>query len=328
MERQQKEILKRMSLLKFKFIDKDEYLNRIEEFQSLFKDCFNRDITKEFLIWRYINNPLDEMFVNVAIENNKVIANYSVSPFRLSINGKLEKAALSMTTMTHPDFRGRGLFTELASGLYEKLEKSNYGAVIGFPNNNSHFTFVSKLNWQNIYEIPTMKLELSKSRVFNSDSKFHIINDKDFLLDYFKVISNNKKIKVYKSLAYLKWRYRDNPVNKYDNYVIAKSGEVLSSIIVKSFNNCEIDIVEINSLDNSYTKQLITYIIRNARNENVKYINMWCPLNDEIHLTAEKLGFLNHEPISYFGVKNFKIALANITDYNNWHIQMGDSDVY
>lgn len=315
--------------MEFKFIDKEEYIKRIGEFQKLFKDCFNREITREFLIWRYINNPINEMFVNVALENNKVIANYSVSPFKLSINGSIEKAALSMTTMTHPNFRKRGIFIKLAGELYEKMEKSNYKVVIGFPNNNSHIIFVNKLRWKNIYEIPTMKLDLLKLKDFNIYNNFNIINDKDFSLNYSKLISgNNNKIKLYKNLEYLKWRYRDSPINKYDNYALVKNGDVVSSIVIKKFNHYEIDIVDINSLNDFYTKELLSLIIRKGKNENIKNINMWCQLDDSMHSIAENIGFSNHEPISYFGIRTLKEQSGYISDYSNWHIQMGDSDVY
>ncbi len=38
--------------MKFEFINKNEYLQRIQEFQELFMYCFNKEVSKEFLIWR------------------------------------------------------------------------------------------------------------------------------------------------------------------------------------------------------------------------------------------------------------------------------------
>lgn len=115
--------------MEFKFIDKNEYLKRISEFQKLFRSCFNREIPEKFLKWRYIDNPMKNMLVNTALENNKIIANYSVSPCKICINGNIEKAALSMTTMTHPNFRGKGLFPKLAKGLYERMEEDRKSVV-------------------------------------------------------------------------------------------------------------------------------------------------------------------------------------------------------
>ncbi|WP_271810116.1 GNAT family N-acetyltransferase [Clostridium beijerinckii] len=315
--------------MKFEFINKREYLQRIQEFQELFMYCFNKDVSKEFLIWRYIKNPLDDLLINVALDNNKIVANYSVSPYTIYIDGKLEKAALSMTTMTHPDYRGKGLFPKLATDLYKKMEEDNYIAVTGFPNNNSHSIFVEKLNWNNIYEIPTMKLDLSKINKSNIPISISVVNDSNFSFNYSKLINNKKnKIKVYKDLNYLKWRFKDNPANKYANYVILENNYVVSSIITKSFNNNETDIVEVNSLDDFYSKKLLEYIIDIDKGNGKKYINMWCHLNSNTHGMAEKIGFVNTEPISYFGVRCIKGNINGLRNYNNWDIQMGDSDVY
>lgn len=315
--------------MKFEFINKNEYLRRIQEFQELFMYCFNKEVSKEFLIWRYIKNPLDELLINVALDNNKIVANYSVSPYTIYIDGKLEKAALSMTTMTHPDYRGKGLFPKLATDLYKRMEEYNYIAVTGFPNNNSHSIFVEKLNWNNIYEIPTMKLDLSRINKSNSLICISVVNDNNFSLDYSKLINNKKnKIKVYKDLNYLKWRFKDNPANKYVNYVILENNYVVSSIITKSFSKSESDIVEVNSLDDFSSKRLLEYIIDIEKGNGKKYINMWCHLNSTTHGMVEKIGFVNTEPISYFGVRYIKSNISNLSNYNNWDIQMGDSDIY
>lgn len=316
--------------MEFKFIDKIEYLERISEFQKLFMDSFNRKISKEFLKWRYVDNPMEDILAHVAIENGKMIANYSASPCKIYINGKIEKAALSMTTMTHPNFRGKGLFPKLANGLYELMENRGYKAIVGFPNNNSHLTFIKRLNWKDIYEIPTMKLDLFKIKDFTSCNNLKIVKDDNFLLDYSKLINNNNdKVKIHKDVEYLRWRFKENPVNKYDNYVLVENENVIASIISKKFNNCEVDIVEINSLENYYTEEILKYIIQKEKsNSKNKYINMWCQLNHSLHLIVEKIGFVNCEPISYFGVRNINENSINLSTYNNWHIQMGDSDVY
>lgn len=315
--------------MEVKFLDKKDYLIRISEFQELFTYCFNKEISKEFLIWRYINNPIDDMLVNVALENNRIIANYSVSPCKVYINGNIEKAALSMTTMTHPNYRGKGLFPKLANELYEEMKKNHYKIIIGFPNNNSHSVFVNRLDWKDIYEIPTMKLDLERVNYCNEYRNFKIINDNNFLLDYSKLINKtNEKIKIYKDLEYLRWRFKDNPINKYNNYVLTENQSVVASIITKKYNKNEVDIVETCSLDDCYTNEVLKWIISEEKNNNMKYINMWCQLNSNLHEIAEKFGFVNCEPISYFGIRSFEEKYTDLSLYNNWHIQMGDSDVY
>lgn len=312
--------------MEFKFLNKEEYISRINEIQGLFKVCFNRDISYEFLKWRYVDNPIEDILVCVAIEDGKIVANYSVSPILAWINNNHEKVALSMTTMTHPDFAGRGIFTELANQIYDKMNQLGYRAVLGFPNKNSHSAFIRKLQWKDIYEVPTMKLDLNNITIKN-EVNLNILEDNDFLLDYEKVIKNNE-INIYSNKELLTWRFKYNPMNQYKNYTIENNGEILSSVIVKEFENNEIDIVFVNSISDKSFEDIIYYLIYIYKNKDFKYINIWSSIFSPNHKVLEKIGFLNNSPITYFGARDFINSDSSIYDYSKWNINMGVSDVY
>lgn len=55
---------------------------------------------------------------------------------------------LSGTTMTHPEYRGKGLFPVLARSTYARMKAANMAMVWGFPNAMSHRGFVRNLNWE------------------------------------------------------------------------------------------------------------------------------------------------------------------------------------
>ena len=55
-------------------------------------------------------------------EEDKLIGHYAASPIELIIDGEKIKTALSMTTMTDPEFGGKGIFSKLASSLYREME--------------------------------------------------------------------------------------------------------------------------------------------------------------------------------------------------------------
>lgn len=76
------------------------------------------------------------------------IAFYGVIPCFMSINGQKVLTAQSADTMTHPQYRGLGLFRQLAGKTYELCEKLNISFVFGFPNQNSLPGFINKLGWQ------------------------------------------------------------------------------------------------------------------------------------------------------------------------------------
>jgi hypothetical protein len=50
--------------------------------------------------------------------------------------------------MTHPDYRNKGLFVELASRTFELCSQVSIKLLFGFPNQNSLPGFINKLGWQ------------------------------------------------------------------------------------------------------------------------------------------------------------------------------------
>ena len=93
------------------------------------------------------------MQIALAFDDDELIAHYAVSPTILSFGEKEIKSAQSMTTMTHPHYEGKGLFTRLASLLFEKLRRDGYESVYSFPNQSSHGIFIKKLNFQDIKKL-------------------------------------------------------------------------------------------------------------------------------------------------------------------------------
>ena len=114
-------------------LSREEFNKYIPSLKRLFEVSFEREISEEFFRWRYLDNPIKDLFVAVAIDQEEVVANYSVSPVQMKQADKEFKTALSMTTMTHPSYSGRGLFTQLAEVVYDEMKEKNYTAVWGFP---------------------------------------------------------------------------------------------------------------------------------------------------------------------------------------------------
>jgi GNAT superfamily N-acetyltransferase len=76
------------------------------------------------------------------------IGYYGVIPCFLSCNGRRVLAAQSTDTMTHPGYRLKGLFVELANLAYDLCRENGITLVIGFPNQHSYHGAVQKLGWK------------------------------------------------------------------------------------------------------------------------------------------------------------------------------------
>ena len=295
--------------------------------EELFRTAFNRDISNEYLNWRYVTEGESGYFA-VFGEVDDLLASYSVAPVRLFCNSNEYRTAISMTTMTHPIARGKGIFPKLAEDVYQRIATDGICMVWGFMNDLSHRIFIRDLNWYDIYEIPTMILDLeAKVHSLTLESR-RIVRDDLFQLKYHP-IDLGSSIRVERTNDFLAWRYLDNPINDYKNYVIEIDGAVISYIVVKEYLD-GLDLVDIQVTSENDAIELLNHIIQSGSNEGKRQISCWMSVHHFVHGLLEKIGFKNAGPITYFG----GLALQEEgtpkgwRSFSNWYIQMGDSDVF
>lgn len=295
--------------------------------EALFHDSFGKSIDPAYFDWRYINNHKEQLLFSLEVDAQTVAASYSAFPVDLVCDGEVVRTALSMTTMTHPEWRGKGLFPKLATELYSE-SKGEIAAVWGFPNANSHSTFINKLEWSDIYEIPTMALDLAKVQCGHFQECSLVKRDDEFLEAYSHQ-HDDGLIRVHKSREYLRWRYADNPINDYENHVISEGGIVSSYAVIKSFGR-SIDIVDMCFSNVAEAKTLLGHIIARSVSDELVSINCWMPTHHWSHAILERLGFTNVAPITYFAGRqlNPERLPERWASYRGWYLQMGDSDVY
>lgn len=107
----------------------------------------------DFTQW-YLNNPVGKVISFNAFDGDVMTAHYACIPTLMQIGDRTVRGIKSMATVTHPNYRGRGLFKTLAKKTYEAAKKEGYEFVVGVANANSFpgfmkyfpFTFVAQLN--------------------------------------------------------------------------------------------------------------------------------------------------------------------------------------
>ena len=121
----------------------------IQHLVSLYRTVFDQAVSKSFLLKKYDTGAVGVDYVGfIAIADSGIVAAYyGVIPCSFQSNGKTVVAAQSADTMTHPDFRKKGLFQMLAQKTYELARSLNIQFVFGFPNQDSYPGFV-KLGWK------------------------------------------------------------------------------------------------------------------------------------------------------------------------------------
>lgn len=80
-------------------------------------------------------------------KEGKPIAYYGVIPCFILFENELILAAQSADTMTHPEHRCKGMFTELSNITFDLCQQLNIKLIFGFPNQNSYPAMINRLGW-------------------------------------------------------------------------------------------------------------------------------------------------------------------------------------
>lgn len=301
---------------------------------GLFKLAFNKEMSLEYWNWRYRDNPTGMIMISLMWDGETLVGHYALSPVYLNLKGEKILSGLSMTTMTHPEYRGLGIFPTLAEHLYKEQALNGLKMVWGFPNNNSHYIFGKVLKWKDVEQIPTFSLFVEHFKMPAEATS--VVSSAQFKESYLSVLAdqNEELCQVHKSLDYLNWRYLKNPTADYQIFELEHKGKTYFAVtkVFPSFDvkgRYEIDVLELNFPDDYKSGvQLISAILENYKDFNPLKINMWMPLSSKKHLVFEKMGFGNVAPVTYLGFRSLEDNSKGAIPFTYWDYQMGDSDVY
>jgi hypothetical protein len=301
---------------------------------DLFKLVFKKEMSLDYWNWRFKRNPIGKVMIQLMYDEQKLIGHYAVCPIVLKYKEMEITTALSMTTMTHPDYNGKGVFSTLAIELYKKENQiNNLQSVWGFPNVNSHYGFIKNLNWKDVCQIPTLSKNINQLDIPEISDYFTLIQvfkktSDAVLLNY----NNGYACQVKRDSFYLNWRYVENPSNSYDIFTNQTETEFFVTKVFKSFSDqetYEIDVLECLILANMQSvKELISKILHHYKNYNLAKINIWMPHNHPLHILFERSNFLLSEPVTFFGVNVMAEDREEMLDSRQWYFSMGDSDIY
>lgn len=299
---------------------------------ELFEKAFGRPLSTRYWFWRFRDNPAGKGIVELAWDGDTLAGHYAVTTVRMHIGGKQYLAGLSGTTMTHPNYRGMGLFPKLANRCYQRMAEAELLLAWGFPNIMSHRGFVADLNWVDIHELPTFRFTINdKTRLPAQDS--HVISLDNFDVRFDRLWDRVKEqypVIVCRDVQHLTWRYLKNPQDTYFILAHSTGDEIDGYAIYKRYED-ELQIVDIlTEPDPQIGLSLVAKIVEQAQIETKSSISLWLNFTHPLHRALEKFGFVNDRPVTYFGARVLK-RLNTDTDvfcFNNWHITMGDSDVY
>ncbi len=300
---------------------------------ELFQASYSRPLDVQVWNWRFRATPAGPGIVDLSWDDVTLAAHYAVSTLGFSIAGQDWLTGLSGTTMTHPDYRGLGLFPRLARSAYGRMAEQGMAMVWGFPNTMSHRGFIRDLGWRDIYEIPTFRLTLAGAGSLPPPTSAVVPLERfDARFDQlWQSVKDEIPVIGRRDARALTWRYTLNPLERYEILGYLQGEQLAGYAVCKRYRD-ELHVVDflagLHAVE--VAEQLVFGAIRLAQERGAMTVSLWLNLIHPLHLALEKYGFRNEAPITYFGARRLSSLLGDSTiyDYRNWYITMGDSDVY
>jgi len=195
----------------------------IDVAQSMFR-LQGEERDRELFDWQYAG-PLGGAYVALAHDQRGPllgpVALYAAFPNRFLVHGIEVIGVQSFDTLTVAEFRGRGLFVELAKSLYTLMETTDIELVYGIPNALSVSGFSKHLGWKMIDPLPMrvrpiglrfgrVRVGLRKpsleNRVGQSKSITMVLAIPPDISELFHSFVTDKYVGVIRDFEYLSWR--------------------------------------------------------------------------------------------------------------------------
>ena len=216
---------------------------KIDRFQSLFARAFQAPPPGYFK-WKYLDNPAGHAVAYEALDGNTIAGFYGAMPELWMVRGNPVTLFQSMDTMTDPDYRGRGLFTDLAKLTMKAISDEHSGWMIGFPGHTSIGGFVTKLGWKDIAHVTirfSLRQVLALKAAFRKGIQFELepVHRAGPDFDYYWSRREARPLEIQKqySAQFLNWRVFDQPGNRSQVHYVRVNGEISGVIVHQSDSN-------------------------------------------------------------------------------------------
>ncbi len=312
------------------------------EILRLYQLAFGRDLDLSYWNWRFRDNPEGKLQIELMFDGNSIAGHYAVSPVRMVCDGKPALTALSNYTMTHPDYGRKGIFTILAERLYDRIVTEGGEFVWGFPNKNSYHGFFHRLNWSWVKDISTLMVKAGefKSPPWKSRLEAGEVNSFGPEFDVLWMEQRDQYANLFRYFAardtkYLNWRFVQNPRYPYKIFFAKEGVHYLGYSVVKFYEDEDQVFGDIVDIFCTFDKDVFQFLIGTS----VEYLSqkaakICCWMNEGcvFYGYLRDMGFQESPFLTHFGVRPLSATAqgerAYLTEYKNWYLTMGDSDVY
>lgn len=320
----------------------------------------------EWWRWMYTDNPCGKGKIWVAEIDGRFVGQYAIAPRMMKVGTATVTSALSLDTMTHPNYRRQGIFEMLAQQVYSEAERDGIQIVYGFPNQFSYPGFIGKLNW---FHIDTLRVMLKPlnwvnalriqignriilklgslsgtflSAVATSGKRAPIVEGltivqvsrfDERINSFYEKASHQYKIMLVRNKEYLNWRYVSVPNMDYIIYIAERREEFCGYIVLRCMNmkGARVAIIFDTIAESSDVAQcLIEKSVAYCIQQKIDLIYYASIGGRSLAGAFRRSGFIPApfvKSLRLCAYSSLPLIQSNFLQVlDNWFVQMGDSD--
>jgi hypothetical protein len=336
-----------------------KHKDRLIDLLQYMWNSLNYSEIKERFEWRYENNPYtSNPFIYISLHNENLVGFRAFVVQHFVRKNKLYKIFNPADAIVHPDYRRKGIFSELNKLFLNDINAKypNNSIILNLSSNRYSTSGNLKQGWEktNAMNKYAYKISISNGlsclyrndikinddiKISKNNHEFEMNNDLkiDEILQLLKNYRNCEEITNIRDSNYFKWKYSYKP-EKYKYIYCRYNYELLGYMIIKYINYKKCSLEEYYVLSETLLKQMIYISMKKMNisilktkvfNENDKYTLSKCGMiieSDMILKLSGKYRFtvLVRPTIHKAREGDFFIDGLDIRNIDNWKLYPSD----
>lgn len=296
--------------------------------------------TEEAWEWKHERNPFGPSSGIVALAGGQPVALRVFQRWRWRRDGAAWPAVRAVDTVTHRDWRGRGLFRRLTLSALDDLAATDVRFVLNTPNRQSRPGYLA-MGWRALGR-PSLMLaprRWPRRRPDSGPPEIDAPSAAEWLARpeastfATEAVAARGRLATDRSLAYLRWRYAAAPGLSY-RALARTEGEAGAAVIARGrrrFGLGEVTVAEILVHGGAASARLLAEVLRDLarRASGADHLLALAPPSPALSAACRRAGFL---PLGRRGplvtVRELPACPTLLPRLDGWRFSAGDLEVF
>ena len=298
-----------------------EWRDRVLELQ---RDVWGRSASADEFDWWFERNPAGPRVISLVPDDGRVAGVSGMSFFRMVLNGEEADVVFALDAATHPDYRGRGLWSKLELSNEAASARAGAVAALGFTNPVAGPILVGKLGWGDLTRLRLWARPLvvpaRDGGAVEPLERFGAETD-----DLYGRVRRRFGNHLVRRAEFLNWRYADSP-RGYRCFAARREGRLEGYVVLarKDYEGRTVGVVADLVGSRWASRRLLGRCALEAGGVRalVALVSPWQ------RSTFVAAGFVpTHKSIRFIG-KPLRPDVALPTERAAWHFTLGDMDIF